>query len=93
MNNGYLIVDTDIHPGVVSERMLDFMSEPWRTRFASGNRASGTLGYWNPGGVNRGDAVLEDGSRIEVSPVPWRQTRPIRRFAVPDFNGRVTSPV
>lgn len=68
MKNGYLVVDTDIHPGVVGERMLDFLPEPWRTRYASGNRASGTMGYWNPGGVNRGDAVLEDGSRIEVNP-------------------------
>ena len=68
MKNKYTIVDTDIHPGVVAERMLDFLPEPWRTRYASGNRTSGTLGYWNPGGVNRADAVLEDGTRIEVDP-------------------------
>lgn len=68
MKNGYLVVDTDIHPGVVGERMLDFLPEPWRTRYAGGNRASGTMGYWNPGGVNRGDAVLDNGSRIEVNP-------------------------
>ena len=68
MAKDYLVVYTDIHPGVVSERMLDFFEEPWRTRYAMGNRASGTLGYWNPGGVNRADAVLEDGTRIEVDP-------------------------
>jgi uncharacterized protein len=68
MKNGYLIVDTDIHPGVVGERMLELLPEPWRTRYAGGNRSAGTQGYWNPGGVNRGDAVLEDGSRIEVDP-------------------------
>ena len=68
MKNGYPVVDTDIHPGVVAERMLDFLEEPWATRLRSGNRASGTLGYWNPGGVNRADAVLENGERIEIDP-------------------------
>lgn len=68
MSSDSFTVDTDIHPGVLAERMLDFLPEPWRTRYASGNRASGTLGYWNPAGVNRGDAVLEDGTRVEVDP-------------------------
>ena len=68
MKQDYPIVDTDIHPGVVAERMVDFLPEPWRTRYAGGNRASGTMGYWNPGGVNRADAVLPDGGRIEVDP-------------------------
>lgn len=68
MKKNYLVVDTDIHPGAPNVRILDFLSEPWRTRYASGNRASGTMGYWNPGGVNRADAVLEDGSRIEDIP-------------------------
>jgi uncharacterized protein len=68
MKNGMLIVDTDIHPGTISERMQEFLPEPWRTRLAGGNRTSGTLGYWNPGGVNRGDAVLPDGTRIENDP-------------------------
>ena len=68
MTKDYLVVDTDIHPGTNPERMLDFLPEPWRTRYASGNRASGTMGYWNPGGVNRADAVLDDGSRIENNP-------------------------
>jgi predicted TIM-barrel fold metal-dependent hydrolase len=68
MTKEYLVVDTDIHPGAPAERMLDFLPEPWRTRYAGGNRAAGTLGYWNPGGVNRADAVLDDGLRIENDP-------------------------
>ncbi len=68
MKNEYPVVDTDIHPGVVSERMLDFLTDPWARRLRDGNRASGTLGYWNPGGVNRADAVLENGERIEIDP-------------------------
>jgi predicted TIM-barrel fold metal-dependent hydrolase len=69
MPKDYLVVDTDIHPGVLNERMLDFLREPWRTRYASGNRTAGTQGYWNPGGVNRADAILEDGTRIETDPL------------------------
>ncbi len=68
MKDEMLLVDTDIHPGVHTERVLDFLPEPWRTRYASGNRAAGSLGYWNPGGVNRADAVLADGARIEDDP-------------------------
>lgn len=68
MKDEMLLVDTDIHPSVHTERVLDFLPEPWRARYASGNRASGSLGYWNPGGVNRADAVLADGARIEEDP-------------------------
>ncbi len=68
MKNEYPVVDTDIHPGVVAERMLDFLEEPWATRLRDGNRASGTLGYWNPGGVNRADAVLEGGNALRSTP-------------------------
>jgi predicted TIM-barrel fold metal-dependent hydrolase len=68
MKSGYLIVDTDIHPGVTNERMADFLKDPWARRLRDGNRASGSLGYWNPGGVNRADAVLENGERIEINP-------------------------
>lgn len=62
------VVDVDIHPEPWSDRMMDFLAEPWRTRYASGNLASGHLGYWNPAGVNRTDAVLADGTRIETDP-------------------------
>ena len=68
MTSKPLIIDTDIHPGARVEWMLPFLSEPWRTRLAGGNRSSGTLGYWNPGGVNRGDAITPDGRRVEDYP-------------------------
>lgn len=64
----YPIVDTDIHPGIPASSIVDRLAQPWRMRFQSGNRGAGTLGYWNPNGVNRPDAVLADGSRIEDSP-------------------------
>ena len=63
-----VIVDTDIHPALDRKRVVEFLPEPWRTRYAGGNRGAGTLGYWNPAGVNRADAVAEDGTRIEGSP-------------------------
>ncbi len=62
------LIDTDIHPEASSKRVPDFLPEPWRMRFRGGNRGSGTLGYWNPNGVNRADAVTPDGARIEASP-------------------------
>lgn len=63
-----MIIDTDIHPGVSRKRMLDFLPEPWRTRVAGGDEGPGHLGYWNPNGVNRRDAVTEAGERIERDP-------------------------
>jgi predicted TIM-barrel fold metal-dependent hydrolase len=68
MKKEYPIVDTDIHPGFAGHRIMDFLEEPWAGRFGSGNHSSGTLGYWNPGGVNRADAVLANGERIENVP-------------------------
>ncbi len=68
MTARYPIVDADIHPVVDPKRMLDFLPEPWRTRYASGNRGAGGAGYWNPNGVMRPDAVLPDGRRIESDP-------------------------
>lgn len=62
------IIDTDIHPVVDPRRVRDFLPEPWRTRYASGNRGSGGLGYWNPNGVMRSDAVTPEGERIESDP-------------------------
>src|SRR4051812_454466 len=62
------IVDTDIHPVLDPRRALDFLPEPWRGRHASGSRGPGTLGYWNPNGVMRADAITPDGERIEGSP-------------------------
>jgi predicted TIM-barrel fold metal-dependent hydrolase len=62
------VIDTDIHNSIDHGRVLDFLSEPWRSRYASGNRGPGWLGYWNPNGVFRADAVMPDGTRIEADP-------------------------
>ena len=68
MKGHYSLIDADIHPVADARRVRDFLPEPWRTRHASGNRGPGSLGYWNPNGVMRPDAVTPDGTRIEASP-------------------------
>lgn len=68
MSHKYRIIDTDIHNTVSRERMIDFIDEAWKTRLQSGNAGPGHLGYWNPNGVMRSDAVTEDGTRIESDP-------------------------
>lgn len=68
MAERWSIIDTDIHPVLDDRRVIEFLPEPWRTRYASGNRGPGVLGYWNPNGVMRADAVTEDGQRIEADP-------------------------
>ena len=67
MTQEYLVVDTDIHPTLDSRRVAEFLAEPWRRRYVTGNRGPGGLGYGNPNGVMRSDTVLPDGSRIESS--------------------------
>src|SRR5215216_2186448 len=62
------VIDADIHIAVDQQRLLDFLPEPHRRRFASGNRGPGPLGYWNPNGINRSDAITPAGGRIETSP-------------------------
>jgi predicted TIM-barrel fold metal-dependent hydrolase len=62
------VIDCDIHNTVDKKRVLEFLPEPWRTRYASGSGGHGGLGYWNPNGVFRSDAVMPDGTRIESSP-------------------------
>ena len=62
------LIDTDIHQVIDPERIRDFLPEPWRTRYDSGGRPPGHLGYWNPNGVMRSDTRLPDGSKIEASP-------------------------
>ncbi len=62
------IVDCDIHPLLDPKRIAHFLPQPWKRRWESGNRGSGVLGYWNPNGVSRRDAVLPDGRRIESDP-------------------------
>jgi predicted TIM-barrel fold metal-dependent hydrolase len=68
MKRKHSVIDTDIHAVLNSRRVMDFLPEPWRTRYASGNRGAGHIGYWNPNGVMRSDTKLPDGSRIEGSP-------------------------
>ncbi|MBX3012876.1 MAG: amidohydrolase family protein [Caldilineaceae bacterium] len=68
MQKDYTIVDTDIHPGIPARLIAPRLAQPWRLRYEGGNRSSGSLGYWNPNGVNRPDAVLPDGRRIEDDP-------------------------
>jgi predicted TIM-barrel fold metal-dependent hydrolase len=62
------LIDTDIHNGIDRKRVLEFLPEPWHTRFKTGSGAPGGLGYWNPNGVLRRDAVTPDGERIDANP-------------------------
>ncbi len=62
-----LTVDCDIHPTLSDRRAADFLTEPWRTRFLSGNKGAGGIGVWNPNGVRRADARLPDGAFIDES--------------------------
>jgi uncharacterized protein len=64
----WTVIDTDIHARPHSERVAHYLAEAWRRRFLSGNRGPGYLGYWNPNGVRRADAVMPDGSDIADSP-------------------------
>ncbi|MDA0841595.1 MAG: amidohydrolase family protein [Planctomycetota bacterium] len=63
-----IVIDADIHTVLNSNRVKEYLPEPWRTRYQDGSRGPGHLGYWNPSGVMRSDTRLEDGSRIEASP-------------------------
>ncbi len=67
-NENSLLVDTDIHPVVNTERVQARLAQPWRTRYAAGNRGPGTLGWWNPNGVDRSDVRLENGQSIHSDP-------------------------
>ncbi len=67
MSTKWAVIDTDIHPRPDPAHVGRFLAEPWRTRYLSGNRGPGYLGYWNPIGVRRSDAVLPDGSHIADS--------------------------
>src|SRR5947207_14825051 len=68
MSRAEPIIDTDIHAVLSGRQVMERLLEPWRTRWASGSRGPGHLGYWNPNGVMRSDTALPDGSRIEGSP-------------------------
>ena len=61
------VIDTDIHTVVKTHCVEKRLAQPFRLRFSQGNRGPGNLGYWNPNGVMRADAVI-DGERIEEDP-------------------------
>ncbi len=62
------IIDTDIHPVVDARLVAEYLPQPWRMRWESGNAGSSSLGYWNPNGVRRSDAVAPDGVPIASDP-------------------------
>jgi len=62
------VIDTDIHTMAIPERVAAYLPEPWKRRYLGGNRGPGVLGYWNPGGVLRADAVTDAGVQIAARP-------------------------
>ena len=62
------IIDADIHPTMNPAHVAEFLPEPWRTRYTSGNRGPGTLGYWNAAGFLQADAVTDEGDWIATAP-------------------------
>ncbi|MYD91474.1 MAG: amidohydrolase family protein [Caldilineaceae bacterium SB0662_bin_9] len=61
-------IDTDIHAVVPASSIEPRLPQPWKLRFSMGDRGPGSLGYWNPNGVMRRDAVAPDGRRVEGDP-------------------------
>ncbi|MYA03827.1 MAG: hypothetical protein F4Y37_04340 [Caldilineaceae bacterium SB0664_bin_22] len=61
-------IDTDIHAVVPASSIEPRLPQPWKLRFSMGDRGPGSLGYWNPNGVMRRDAVAPDGRRVESDP-------------------------
>lgn len=62
------VIDSDIHPTLDPARIVQYLAEPWRSRFASGSDGPGTLGYWNAAGFHQADAVTDDGDAIASQP-------------------------
>ena len=63
-----MIVDADLHPVPVHEKVGEYLEEPWRTRYLRGDHGAGHPNLYNPNGVMRSDSVTEDGRRIEKYP-------------------------
>ncbi len=63
-----MIIDTDLHPVPIHERVAEYLDEPWRSRYLRGDRGAGHPNYFNPNGVMRADSVTADGRRIEKHP-------------------------
>ena len=68
MAEEFKTIDTDIHNVINPKHVETRLPQPWRMRYAAGNRGPGHLGYWNPNGVMRSDTRLPDGSKIEADP-------------------------
>ena len=68
MSKPKMIIDTDLHPVPIHERVAEYLDEPWRTRYMRGDHGAGHPNLYNPNGVMKSDAVTEDGRRIERSP-------------------------
>lgn len=62
------IIDVDIHPTLNPKSVVNYLPEPWHSRFASGNQGPGTLGYWNAAGFHQADAITEEGDLISSNP-------------------------
>jgi predicted TIM-barrel fold metal-dependent hydrolase len=62
------VVDVDVHPLLDPERMPEFLPEPHRGRYLGGNRGPAHIGYWNPNGVRRRDAIMPDGREAANDP-------------------------
>lgn len=68
MSHRALTIDTDIHPVPIHAQVVEYLSEPWKSRYLRGDHGAGHPNYFNPNGVMKSDAVTEDGRRIEKSP-------------------------
>ena len=68
MSKPKMIIDTDLHPVPIHERVAEYLDEPWRSRYLRGDHGAGHPNLYNPNGVMKSDAVTEDGRRIERSP-------------------------
>ena len=62
------IIDADIHPTMNPARVAEYLPEPYRSRYASGSRGPGTLGYWNAAGFLQADAKTDEGDWIASAP-------------------------
>jgi len=66
--NACPIIDSDVHGMMNHGAIAARLPEPYRTRYKQGNRGFNGNAYWNPNGVNRRDAVTEDGQSIAADP-------------------------
>lgn len=73
MSTPRALVDVDIHPVFDPQCLARRLPQPWKGRVAAGNLGPGTMGYWNPNGVRRRDAVTEDGAEIASDPQTLRE--------------------